>query len=70
MNEIERVLDSPVTSYWLKRAIGDLLRRDPVDAANDADTLAYLMGGHLQQVLSAVPDRERRPDVAEWEVCP
>ena len=40
---IATTLGNPATSYWLKQAIMDLLVRDPLDAAIDAQRLATLM---------------------------
>jgi hypothetical protein len=40
--KIERVLKCPAASDWLKRACEDLLRRDVVDAAHDAEYLAEM----------------------------
>jgi len=37
---IERVLEDPAASYWLKAALRSALSRDPVDAANDSAVLA------------------------------
>lgn len=41
--ELNRLLESPCTSVWLKEAIQTLLDRDPVDAWADAQTLVLLM---------------------------
>lgn len=38
-----RILEDISVSYWLKRAIAELERRDPFDAASDAQILAELM---------------------------
>lgn len=40
---IDYILKSPKTSHWLKQAVIELLRRDPIDAAGDADALAEVM---------------------------
>ena len=42
---IDEVLADPAASYWLKAALCSALRRDPVDAANDSETLARLLRG-------------------------
>ncbi len=45
MNDrINILLDSEATSFWLKKAIKELLERDVVDAWRDAETLALVMG--------------------------
>ncbi len=40
---IEELLADPAITYWFKDALRDLLERDPVDAANDAELLAQVM---------------------------
>ena len=40
---INAVLSDPSASYWLKNALQSALKRDIVDAANDAATLAALL---------------------------
>ncbi|HCF4080880.1 hypothetical protein [Pseudomonas aeruginosa] len=41
--DIQAVLSSPGTSYWLKDALASALQRDIVDAANDAQALSSLL---------------------------
>jgi hypothetical protein len=48
---IAEVLADAATSAWLKAALRDALRRDPVDALNDALALAALLEAHLREVL-------------------
>jgi hypothetical protein len=48
---ISDVLADTATSTWLKSALRDALRRDPVDALNDALVLAALLDAHLREVL-------------------
>jgi hypothetical protein len=48
---IAGVLADAATSAWLKAALRDALRRDPVDALNDALVLAALLEAHLREVL-------------------
>lgn len=38
-SEIQRLIDSPSTSYWLRDALRAALQRDRVDALRDAETL-------------------------------
>ena len=40
---ITAVLEDPAASYWLKSALTESLKRDIVDAANDAEVLATLL---------------------------
>ncbi|MDF9778930.1 hypothetical protein [Pseudomonas baetica] len=42
-DEIQKVLSSPGTSYWLRQALEQALDRDCVDAANDAEYLSDLL---------------------------
>ena len=43
----DTILESPGASYWLKDAIQALDKRDPCDAANDAQTLLLLCNARL-----------------------
>jgi hypothetical protein len=43
------VLGDPAASDWLKAAITTSLKRDPVDALNDALALAEVLEGHLRE---------------------
>jgi hypothetical protein len=49
--EIPDVLADPAVSDWLKAALIAALRRDPVDALNDALVLAALLDARLREVL-------------------
>jgi hypothetical protein len=40
---LNTILNDPCASYWLKDALRSALRRDIVDAANDAEFLAELL---------------------------
>lgn len=42
-DEVQRVLQDPAASFWLKGALTGSLQRDPVDAANDAETLCAIL---------------------------
>ena len=48
---ITEVLADAATSTWLKTSLRDALRRDPVDALNDALVLAALLEAHLREEL-------------------
>lgn len=48
---VRAVLDDPAASEALKTVIRDWLRRDPVDAANDADVLAAVFEAYSTDVL-------------------
>jgi hypothetical protein len=50
---IDEVLVDPAASFWLKMALRSALRRDPVDAAHDAEILAQLLGQRCDAILSA-----------------
>lgn len=47
----QELLADPGTSYWLKKALQELLVRDPVDAARDAELLCMAMQHNVEQVL-------------------
>ena len=47
---IDDLLASPEISFWLKDAIRANLKRDPVDALNDAELLANVMKRRLEQL--------------------
>lgn len=39
----EIILNSPTASYWLKKAVNELLDVEPFQAANEAEALAQAM---------------------------
>ena len=53
MNKLtpEEVLNDPAASYWLKASLREALRRDPVDAANEAEFLAQLLRERCLELL-------------------
>lgn len=53
-HDIAAVLSSPCTSYWLRDALQGGLRRDPCDAASDAEYLAQLLGDRADRILGRV----------------
>ncbi|WP_396436031.1 hypothetical protein [Limnohabitans sp.] len=52
-DEIRQILSGPGTSHGLKNALTAALDRDPVDAVNDAELLAMVLGRRADQVNSA-----------------
>ena len=48
----EQIEANPADSYWLKDALRAALRRDVVDAANDAEVLAKVLVLRCDEVLS------------------
>lgn len=48
---ISEVLNDPSNSFWLKKALADLMTRDPVDAAADAEALNSLMQERVDLML-------------------
>lgn len=48
---VEAVLRDPATSSWLSEALITALLRDPVDAANDAEILAWVLAHRCQILL-------------------
>ena len=51
----EDVLGDPAASFWLKGALRSALPRDPVDAANDAEILAWVLNERCRSI-PASPD--------------
>lgn len=49
--KIEAVLRGSSYSWWLKTALETGLKRDPVDAANDAYFLANILKEHCRAIL-------------------
>lgn len=47
----DSIMANEETSYWMKRAIRDLEKRDPVDAIGDAELLKGLMEMRMEEVL-------------------
>lgn len=59
-------MESPTTSYWLKGALADLAKRDPVDALSDVETLRWiqeLRNSQVQHVFSG--NRRYYPETEE-----
>lgn len=48
---MQQLLDDPAASSWLKTALQAALRRDPVDAANEAAVLARALAVHAENIL-------------------
>lgn len=44
------ILNDPASSFWLKEAVVQSLRRDPVDALDDAEVLVEVLKGRLQEL--------------------
>lgn len=40
---VEKILEDPCASFWLKEALRKALERDPVDASNDAYILLAVL---------------------------
>jgi hypothetical protein len=49
--QINRIIDSPSTSFWLSDAFRELMQRDCLDAANDAELLGSLLGRRADLIL-------------------
>ena len=47
---IDRVLADPSTSFWMRECLKAALKRDPVDAANDAEVLARLLADRAEEI--------------------
>lgn len=48
---VEALLANPAVSNWLKDALRGAVRRDPVDAAGDAELLAQVMTARMNEIL-------------------
>lgn len=48
---IDEILVDPAASLWLKSALRSALSRDAVDAANDSEILAGLLGLRCDRLL-------------------
>lgn len=46
----ERLLNDCATSNWLRSGLASALRRDPVDAANDAELLLSVLLARVEDV--------------------
>lgn len=53
MMNIEAILQSPTVSFWVKDALQSALKRDPVDAANDAEMLAAILSSIADEQAAA-----------------
>ena len=47
---VSDLLADRTASYWLKSAVAECMRRDPVDALNDAEYLRILMASRLAEI--------------------
>ncbi len=64
---IASMVTHPGTSDWLRQALQDAVRRDPVDALKDAELLRELMELRLNSCLLAHGHAEFRNDDLEPE---
>ena len=48
---VQDIVADPATSEWLRLALTDSMNRDPVDAANDAETLASVLTMRAEVML-------------------
>lgn len=54
-DEIQTVIESSTTSFWLRQALQSALIRDCVDVANDAEHLNDLLSRRCDQVFERSP---------------
>lgn len=47
----DQILNDPAASFWLKETLQKALTRDPVDALNDAETLASVLKSRLESLM-------------------
>ena len=50
--DLRIILNSPATSYWLRKTIESAMVRDPVDALRDAETLLAVLEERLRETMS------------------
>ena len=48
------IMLSDATSYWLKGALAELTRRDPLDALRDAEILHDILQGRWEDLMKRV----------------
>ncbi len=60
--EMQYIINSPYTSYWLRNAIQESLSRDALDARADAKLLFNLLNDRLNGML----DKTHHLDEKEW----
>lgn len=58
----EQILADPSVSNWLKDAIRSALRRDPVDALDDAETLCIVLRERLERILGKTSQKTGASD--------
>ena len=58
--QIKAVLDNPGASNWLKHSLEQALRRDPVDAANDAEVLHTLLDRRCDELLKGAAQQQEQ----------
>ena len=49
--QINRIIDSPSTSFWVSDAFRELMQRDCLDAARDAELLGSLLSRRAEMIL-------------------
>ena len=59
--DLTQVLQNPGCSYWLKNAITESLKRDPVDAAADAEVLALLLTNRCTALFDQKRQNQQTP---------
>ena len=50
--ELQKMANDPALSHWFKNALLEALKRDPVDAANDAGLLALVLDKRAAELVS------------------
>lgn len=56
---LDSILSDPSASYWLKDTLRSAITRDPVDAANDAETLAQVLRAYCDKLTRQAQSGER-----------
>ncbi|KPX32994.1 MULTISPECIES: hypothetical protein [Pseudomonas syringae group] len=67
--DIEAIMESPDTSYWLKDTLTSALKRDCIDAAGDAEILFQILERHAIETLEAArANLNLRPDLDQYSI--
>ncbi len=59
---IDDVLNDPTISDWLKWALRSALNRDPLDVANDAEILFFILSRRLGELFANYQPPELQND--------
>lgn len=61
--QLDQIRTNPASSFWLRDAIDSSLKRDPVDALNDAEILVQLLKARLEAIQESLTTTQINPNV-------